>query len=130
MWKKKPVFAELAFPVKQKEKKGFAELMHWPEISKIQIENSWDFNTPFAKGQLDSVTLVRNSLGTANLTGTLSREIIPFWTGAISATLGQSPNLTANLDYSPRPDRYLDLFKLLDQLDCRPAQILYMLLLT
>lgn len=95
---------ELHFPVRAKEQ-GFAEMIHWPEVSKIQVENSWDFNSSFGNGRLDSVTLVRNSLGTANLTGVFSREMFPFFTGTILGTVGQTPNLTAMIDYSTRPDR-------------------------
>jgi hypothetical protein len=104
MWKKKPVIADLSFPLKPKER-GFAEMISWPEVSKIQIDNSWDFNSSYGNGRLDSVTLVRNSLGTANLTGVISREMLPYTTSTMMATVGQTPNLTAVIDYSSRPDR-------------------------
>lgn len=104
MWTKKKVIPDLAFPSRPKAK-GFAEIINWPEVSKIQIENSWDFNSPYGSGRLDSVTLVRNSLGTANLTGVISREVLPYTTGTIMGTVGQIPNLTAIVDYSSRPDR-------------------------
>jgi hypothetical protein len=105
MWKKRPVIAELSFPSRPKER-GFADMISWPEVSQILINNSWEYNSMYGNGRLDSVTRVRNSLGTANLTGIFSRELIPLTTGTIMATFGQTPNLTAVIDYSPRPDKY------------------------
>lgn len=105
MWKRKPVIPDLSFPSRPKER-GFADMISWPEVSQIVISNSWEHNSIYGNGRLDSVTLVRNSLGTANLTGIISRELLPLTSGAVMATIGQTPNLTAELVYSPRPDKY------------------------
>ena len=79
--------------------------MHWPEISQIKVENSWDIISSNTITRLDSMTLARNSFGTANLTGTVTRQILPFWLGTISATLGQAPEISTSIEYNPKADR-------------------------
>ncbi|KAI8820842.1 uncharacterized protein EV422DRAFT_530422 [Fimicolochytrium jonesii] len=78
----------------EQESRGFADLLHWPEVTQANVKHAWETQITQQTGlTVTGDVLARNGIGVGNVMGTLRHFVNPMLWGEVTGTLGQSPML-------------------------------------
>ncbi|KAI8922173.1 hypothetical protein DFJ77DRAFT_14589 [Powellomyces hirtus] len=90
--------------------RGFADLLHWPEVTQALVKHSWETQLTQQTGLVvQGDVMARNGIGVGNVTGLLRHVVSPMMWGEVSGTVGQAPSAQAKIVKNFSPNSFATL---------------------